>query len=283
MAAAASRATTAAGINEVASEVQLWHMEAAQAARQQGPPSVKEVPAFFLLPEPALAPLCQVRCCLGGLLGLMALRCAAVKTYVIPGGLTWTGHLLSCAADMVALLGSIPVANLSTLGACVHHRCLGSLLTLLLTAGLCDAGAASIFLGTAGASFRLTDPLAKDEGAPVGVAFIDVWECILLSSLALELALCFSVWQFYRACRQAGVYPPNAAQLQLREVSALEIICEAEDVALLSDQCDALRSPSADMEFRIHEHRAQNVGPYSLEHEDTELLPVIYFELEALR
>lgn len=259
-------------------------MEVVLAADQGRPPNAKDQPPARAMPEEAAGPLCHVRCCLSGLLALMVLRVAAVNTYNTPGGLTWTGHLLSCAADVVALLGSVPVVSSSAVGACVNNKCLGSLLTLLLTAGLCDAGAATIFLGTVGGSFRLSDPLAKDEGAPAGVAFIDVWECILLSSLALELALCVSVWQFYRAYREAGFYPPNAAQLRLKEVSALEFICEAEDVALLSEHCDAMRQVHADLEIQSETHYPQrDMGPYQLYSEEDEVLPAIHFEIEALQ
>merc|ERR1740120_83058 len=90
-------------------------------------------------------------------------------------------------------------------------------------------------------------PVATDEGAPASVAFIGVWECILLSSVSLEFALCVSAWQFYRAFREAGIYPPNAPNIRVhKEVSPLEFLCEAEDVALLSDQCNACtRNPCA--------------------------------------
>merc|ERR1712217_151760 len=75
---------------------------------------------------------------------------------------------------------------------------------------------------------------------PSSMAFIGVWECILLSSISLQLALCLSAWQFYRVFREAGIYPPNVANVRVhKEVSPLEFLCEAEDVALLSDQCSA--------------------------------------------
>jgi len=170
--------------------------------------------------------------------------------------------MLSCAADAIATLGSMPVFVPSAIGSCVHHRCLGSLLTLLLTATVCDVGAVVIFLSTAGGVFRLMGPVATDEGAPAAVAFIGVWECILLSSISLETALCLSAWQFYRAFREAGIYPPNAANVRVhKEVSALEFLCEAEDVALLSDQCSACnRTPSRSRD--PNDERADFVRPH---------------------
>lgn len=198
------------------------------------------------LPEGAAQPLCQTRCCIAGLVALAVLRGCAVSVYNSPAGLAWTAHMLSCSADAIATLGALPVLVTRLIGSCVHHRCLGSLLTLLLTATVCDFGAAVIFLSTAGGIFRLMGPVATDEGAPASVAFIGVWECILLSSVSLEFALCVSAWQFYRAFREAGIYPPNAPNIRVhKEVSPLEFLCEAEDVALLSDQCNACtRHPS---------------------------------------
>jgi len=221
------------------------------------------------VPDAAKDPLWQTRCCIGGLLALAALRGCAVSVYTSPGGLAWTAHMLSCAADAIAMLGSLPVFATSAIGSCVHHRCLGSLLTLLLTATVCDVGAVVIFLSTAGGVFRLMGPVATDEGAPAAVAFIGVWECILVSSISLQVALCLSAWQFYRAFREAGIYPPNAANVRVhKEVSALEFLCEAEDVALLSDQCSGCNRttsslPGEDMLRQEDFLRPPDTLPYS--------------------
>lgn len=236
--------------------------------------SARENPLPISVPDDAKDPLCQTRCCIAGLMTLAALRGCAVSVYTSPAGLAWTAHMLSCAADAIACLGSMPVFATSAIGSCVHHRCLGSLLTLLLTATVCDVGAVVIFLSTSGGLFRLMGPVATDEGAPAAVAFIGVWECILLSSISLEVALCLSAWQFYRAFREAGIYPPNAANVRVhKEVSALEFLCEAEDVALLSDQCSACnRSPHLVREETGRAHndflRPADTIPYS-EFEDS--------------
>lgn len=199
------------------------------------------------VPDAAEAPLRQTRVCLVGLLVLAGLRGWAVNVYTSLTGLAWTAHMLSCAADVVATLGSFPVFVNCLIGTCMHRRCLGSLLTLLLTTTVCDAGAAMIFISSEGAARRFMGPEAASEGAPANVAFITVWECILLSSISLEVTLCFSAWQFYRAFREAGLYPPNADCARLhKEVSPLEFLCEAEDVALLSDQCNACQRDWAD-------------------------------------
>uniref|UniRef100_A0A7S0FR41 Uncharacterized protein n=1 Tax=Pyrodinium bahamense TaxID=73915 RepID=A0A7S0FR41_9DINO len=211
--------------------------------------TARAAPLPLVVPEDAAGPLCHTRCCIGGLVTLIALRGCAVSVYTSPAGLAWTAHMLSCAADSIATVGSLPVFVSSAIGSCVHHRCLGSLLTLLLTAMVCDVGAAIIFLSTGGGMFHMMGPAATDEGAPASFAFVGVWELILVSSISLEVALCSAAWQFYRAFREAGIYPPNGASAKVRkEVSPLEFLCEAEDVALLSDQCNACdRTPSRSM------------------------------------
>lgn len=225
------------------------------------------------LPDAALAPLCRARCCVGALLVLAALRCVAISFYSAPAGLAWTAHMLSCAADGIATFGAVPVLLRVTMGSCLQHRCLGSLLTLLLTATVCDVAAVGIFIVSSGVRglIQLMGPIATDEGAPPAVAFIGIWECILVSSISLETALCVVAWQLYRAFREAGTYPPNAAAANLpREVSALEFLCEAEDVALLSDQCTGCnRTPS----------RNTDVMPYA-SIEDPKMEPELDIQIE---
>jgi len=174
------------------------------------------------LPVEAAAPLRHTRCCVVGLLTLAALRGCAVNVYTCPAGLAWT-------------------------------------------ATVCDTGAVIIYLSAVGIHgiFSLMGPIAMDEGAPAAVAFIGVWECILVASIALEMALCVSAWKFYRVFRETGIYPPNASSVRVyKEVSPLEFLCEAEDVALLSDQCSACnRTPS----------RNTDILPYSTTIEDPKL------------
>jgi len=226
------------------------------------------------LPEAALAPLCRARCCVAALLVLAALRCVALHFYAAPTGLAWTAHMLSCAADGIATVGAVPALLKVTIGSCLQHRCLGSLLTLLLTATVCDVAAIGIFIVSSGVRglIQLMGPIATDEGAPPAVAFIGIWECILVSSISLETALCVAAWQLYRAFREAGKYPPNAASNLPREVSALEFLCEAEDVALLSDQCNGCnRTPS----------RNTDIMPYSAM-EDPKMEPELNIQAKAL-
>lgn len=197
----------------------------------------QEVAVTVVLPPKTDRCLLQVRCCFGGFVTLTVLRWCAASMYACPSGSSWTANMLSCAADILAAAGSVPALSLVHVGACVQSRCLGSLLTLLLTALMCDMVAVVMFLG-AGDSAYLGGPIAIDEGAPALVAYLDAWECILLSSVSLQVALCVSAWQLYRICREAGLYPSAGGGGPLRlEVSPLEFLCEAEDVALLNDQC----------------------------------------------
>lgn len=216
------------------------------------------------LPGEASAPLRHTRCCVIGLLSLAAIRGCAVSVYTSPAGLARTAHMLSCASDGIAIVGSLPVFATSTSSSCVHHRCLGSLLTLLLTATICDVGAVIIYLiGIHGILSRM-GPIAMDGGAPEAVAFVGVWECILVASVALEMALCVSAWNFYRVFREAGIKLPNISGARIyKEVSPLELVCEAEDVARLSNQCTACNGTSS---------RNTDILAYSATTEDPKLI-----------
>merc|ERR1712039_913872 len=105
---------------------------------------------------------------------------------------------------------------------------------------------------TGESTWVLMKPIATEEGAPEAVAFIGVWECLLLSSNMLEAALCLSAWRFYRVFREAGIYPPDVGSARIsKEVSPFELVCEAEDVALLSDQCTACGHQQQDQPSEI--------------------------------
>jgi hypothetical protein len=68
-------------------------------------------------------------------------------------------------------------------------------------------------------------------------ANLGIWEFALLASVALQVALCISSWRIYRELRMAGLYPPgqDVEKAKAKDVSVLEVVCEAEDVALLSE------------------------------------------------
>lgn len=221
------------------------------------------------MPEEALQPVCQFRCCLAGLVFLIFLRGCSVNVYNSPCGMAWTAHMLSCASDIIAAIGASPVLIPRLVGSCVHQRCLGSLLTLLLTATVCDLGAMAVYFSTVGGAFELVGAAAAEEGAPSALAFVGAWECIIVSSVSLQLALCFSAWQFYRAFREAGIYPPNLSRARVRaEVSPLEFLCEAEDVALLSDHCSACnRSLTMEEAFDDRPVEAANVSVFAFAEE----------------
>lgn len=221
---------------------------------------------MWLPPDAARKPLCQARCCVAGLGILALLRGIAIAACAAPSsGRTRTAHLLSFAADGIAICGALPALLSGMTGPCVQRRCLGSLLTLLLAAALTDISAGIAIFGPGGAmhsrnpdnaggrggvvgsSDKPWSLVATDEGAPASAAFLGIWDCILLASLSLEVALFVSSWQLYRAFREAGAYPPGASGAELpREVSWMELMCEAEDAALISHSMSSActRSPS---------------------------------------
>ncbi|CAE7290032.1 unnamed protein product [Symbiodinium natans] len=191
------------------------------------------------VPERARVPLFRSRCCILGLILVEILRLLAAKVFPSPGGLELTAQILTSAANCLVSMGSLPVFATHSLGACVNRRCLGSLLTLILTSATCTWGALVIDIFPGGGWQRISQAPLLDEGAPSILGFLGVWECLLLASLSLQTALCISAWTFYRIFRELGLYPPGPRKGRIHsEVSALEFVCEAEDVALLSDQCN---------------------------------------------
>ncbi|CAJ1347245.1 unnamed protein product [Effrenium voratum] len=188
------------------------------------------------VPAEAEEALWRSRCSIVGLIVVELLRISVVHVFPSPGGLEYTCQMLSSAANSIAALGATPVFAAQGLGVCVNRRCLGSLLTLILTSATCTWGALVIALFPGGVLQRLWEKELLDEGAPQVLAFAGVWNCLMLSSVSLQSALCVSAWGFYRTYRQLGLYPPGKGKVQ-PDVSPLEFVCEAEDVALLSDQC----------------------------------------------
>ncbi|CAE7652548.1 unnamed protein product [Symbiodinium sp. CCMP2592] len=196
-------------------------------------------PEALDVPGRARVPLFRARCCVCGLLCVEALRLLAARTFPSPGGLELTAQILTSASNSIACVGSLPVFASQSLGVCVNRRCLGSLLTLILTSSMCTWGAVVIDIVPGGGWQRLSAHALLDEGAPSILGFLGVWECLLLASVSLQSALCISAWTFYRMFRELGLYPPGQRKGRIHaEVSALEFVCEAEDVALLSDQCN---------------------------------------------
>ncbi|CAK9055295.1 CSD domain-containing protein [Durusdinium trenchii] len=190
------------------------------------------------VPPEAFTALFHARCCLFGLLSVELLRLLIVRAFPKPGGLEWTAQMLCCAANCIVMLGSLPVFAHEGLGICVNRRCLGSLLTLILTSSTCTWGAAVLALFPGGGFQRVMNNQLLDEGAPQALRFMGVWNCLMLSSVSLQTALLVSAWTFYRTYRALGLYPPEPRKGHVHpDVSPFEFVCEAEDVALLSDQC----------------------------------------------
>lgn len=190
------------------------------------------------VPEEAVSTLFRSRCSILGLMTVELLRLSVVHVFPSPGGLEYTAQMLCCAANGIVTLGSLPVFAHEGLGICVNRRCLGSLLTLILTSAFCTWGAVVLALFPGGGLQRIMNSHLLDDGAPESLRFLGVWNCLMLSSVSFQTALCVAAWGVYRTYRQLGLYPPEPRKGRIQpEVSAFEFVCEAEDVALLSDQC----------------------------------------------
>eukprot|EP00913_Durusdinium_trenchii_P012557 g11792.t1 len=105
------------------------------------------------------------------------------------------------------------------------------MLTLVFAMSLVDYSAFGAYMLVA-----TPRPLAPGSRSVVDVleAMVGVWEWALLASVALQTALCASSWRVYRALRMAGLYAPekpsDVARDRQKDISVLEIICEAEDI-----------------------------------------------------
>mmetsp|Transcript_46176 Transcript_46176/g.91534 ORF Transcript_46176/g.91534 Transcript_46176/m.91534 type:complete len:384 (+) Transcript_46176:68-1219(+) len=187
-------------------------------------------------------PLCHGRFCLLVLLLLEILRIGAWWQGSTPGPSVMGMHFLTTTSDISCLLCATPLFATGTKGQCVALGCLGPMLTLVFAMSLVDISALGAYLVVA-------TPRPLPPGAASFLdeleAMIGVWEFALIASVALQSALCASSWRIYRSLRMAGLYPPGSDPAGIgkaREVSVLEVMCEAEDVELLADcemNCDS--------------------------------------------
>lgn len=187
-------------------------------------------------------PLCHGRFCLLVLLLLEILRIGAWWQGSTPGPSVMGMHFLTTTSDISCILCATPLFATGTKGQCVALGCLGPMLTLVFAMSLVDISALGAYLVVA-------TPRPLPPGAASFLdeleAMIGVWEFALIASVALQTALCASSWRIYRSLRMAGLYPPGSDPAGIgkaREVSVLEVMCEAEDVELLADcemNCDS--------------------------------------------
>lgn len=190
----------------------------------------------------ATTAICHGRRCLEGLVLVNILRIVAYCA----GNSAFTTilvlHGLCFIADSVSFFAAIPLFTPIIVGACVQRACVGPMMTLVLTMCLIETGALIMVICTS--SQRPARQSAS--GIEVAEAAFDVWALALVTSVCLQSALCASAFRVYRELRIEGAYPPHSRGRcrQPVQVEALEIICEAEDVALLSsyekDVCTSL-------------------------------------------
>lgn len=182
-------------------------------------------------------PLCHARCCVLLLMVLCGIRAVAWHLGNVPGGTLWFIHMFSCMSDLITALVTLPLLICGDCGGvqgqCVKYGCVGPMMTMVVAMNLVDWCSLIAFF-----AYAAPRPLPADGRSYVDVLELvhPVWEFVLIASCALNFAACVSVWRVYREMRAAGLYPPNAKGATPREaVSAFEVICEAEDVALLAE------------------------------------------------
>jgi len=176
-------------------------------------------------------PLVHGRCAIFGLLVLAFIRAMAFTQGNIPGYSVYAMHFLTTSSDVICIGCTLPLFVFGPRGSCVNKGCLGPMLTLVFAMSLVDLSALGAYLLVA-----TPRPLAPGSRSIVDVmeAIIGVWEWALLASVSLQVALCTSSWRIYRALRMAGLYAPDkpadVAMQKTKEISVLEIMCEAEDI-----------------------------------------------------
>jgi len=200
-------------------------------------------------------PLCHGRCCLVFLIVLVSIRMFAWRLGNIPGGTIWFVHVFSLGADIITVLSTLPLLMCGNCGGvqgqCVKLGCVGPMMTMIVAMNLVDGCSLIAFF-----AYAAPRPLPSHGRSYVDVLELvhPVWELVLIASCALNFAVCVSCWRIYRELRAAGLYPPNAKGETPREaVSPFEVLCEAEDVALLAEcarnrQEDAARCCAAPAE-----------------------------------
>lgn len=185
----------------------------------------------------ALQPLWHGRCCVILLMVLCTIRLLACYMGNIPGGTIWLVHVLSLGTDMCCVTVTLPLLVCGQLGGvegqCVKLGCIGPMMTMVVAMNLVDWSALVSFF-----AFAAPRPMPAEGKSYMDVLefFVGIWELVLVASCALNFAVCVSCWRIYRELRAAGLYPPNSRKETPREqVSPFEVLCEAEDVALLAE------------------------------------------------
>jgi hypothetical protein len=201
--------------------------------------------------EEVAMPMIHGRLCIGGLSMLAGLRVAAWWQSILPGYAVLGMHVLTTVSDVACLIFSMPLFTAGIPGRCVQHGCLGPMLTLVFAMSLVDISAFVAYLVVA-----TPQPLSPGAKSFVDVlqACIGVWEFALVASVALQVSLCISTWRIYKELRVVGLYPPDSDPAKVgtpRQVSVMEVVCEAEDVEVLSN-CEVVPScgPSCCANYR---------------------------------
>eukprot|EP00928_Gymnodinium_smaydae_P042076 TRINITY_DN28391_c0_g1_i1.p1 TRINITY_DN28391_c0_g1~~TRINITY_DN28391_c0_g1_i1.p1 ORF type:complete len:249 (+),score=49.24 TRINITY_DN28391_c0_g1_i1:119-865(+) len=186
--------------------------------------------------EGIVAPLQHLKFCILGLLCLQLIRVISWKVGAKPMLTLLPVHLLSAMSDFICLACAIPLVVSDVLGPCVRYACLGPTVTMVCAMLIVDT------LSLVAYCF-----MAPPRPMPPGFVplpdklenLFGSWESILLGSVALEFALVTAAWRIYRELRLQGLYPPGSDALAKNKVvdhvSVMEVFCEAEDIALLSD------------------------------------------------
>lgn len=169
-----------------------------------------------------------------GLAVLVLFRCVLYWCGEFPSSPSTPMQIIGLLSDFVCWIVGLSLAVSRTDGWCVRHVCVGTMLTLIFTLTFLDCASLLTYATLVAPQPTSPEPILIDQMQAV----LSSWACVLVSSVAFNVASCTSCWRVYKALRLAGNYPPNNDNfrrgLPPTRISPLEIMFEEEDLALMS-------------------------------------------------
>lgn len=195
--------------------------------------------AFQNVSTQSVRPMWHGRLTLACLILVQLLRLAAWMDDQVPGLAICGLHFLAIASDIAGFAVTTPLFCCQAFASCAKAGRAGLMLTLVFALMCVDVGAlmAYCFLGP-------PKPFSSGRRTilKVAEAYVDLWECTLIASVALHIGMFASCWRIYKELRENGLYPASSTPigfgLRIEPVSVFEVLCEIEDVnRLQSGEC----------------------------------------------
>lgn len=171
-----------------------------------------------------------------GLLAIQGLRLVAWLHDEDPvGNIAMSGlftlHCVTVASDLLVITLTAPLFFFQSLAATIKGGRSGLLLTMVFTLS-------SIHVGIVVLYCFVMSPKPYNQGRRtafrVAESHLDIWACMLLASVSLNIGLLSCFWRIYKQLRVNGLYPtdspPIGFGLKIEEISFWELLCEIADI-----------------------------------------------------